>query len=39
MRTISLMFLVLVIGGIIGLAAIIAMIIVVLRNKKDRDKY
>ena len=39
MRTMSLMFLVLVIGGIIGLAAIIAMIIVVLRNKKDRDKY
>ena len=39
MYAMSLMFLVLVIGGIIGLAAIIAMVIVVLKNKKDRDKY
>ena len=39
MYAMSLSFLLLVIGGIIGLAAIIAMIIVVLRNKKDRDEY
>lgn len=39
MRTMSLMFLVLVIGGIIGLAAIIAMIVVVMKNKNDRDNY
>ena len=39
MYAMSLMFLVLVVGGIIGLAAIIAMIVVVMRNKKDRDEY
>jgi len=39
MYAMSLSFLLLVIGGIIGLAAIIAMIVVVLKNKKDRDKY
>ena len=39
MRTMSLMFLILVGGGIIGLAAMIAMIVVVMKNKKDKDEY